>query len=140
MKDAVSHERLEERLREELGRLARVPVPGLSERVLARLPERRTRSRRVALVFAAAAATLLIRLVPTLSNEPAQPEEVPTGLTQAEDAPSASARRLVPWTPLAPEAPLHDEARRLVRDTRRAAVSLWDRLPLTALLARETGH
>ncbi len=138
MKDDVSHERLEVRLREELGRLARVPMPGLSERVLARLPERRTRSRRVALVLAAAAATLLLWFVATLSDERALPEGSPIARTQADDAPSASARRLVPWSPLAPEAPLVDEAQRLVRDTRRAAVSLWDRLPLTALLARET--
>ena len=129
-------EQLDARLREELGRLARAPVPSVAARVMERLPERRARPRRGALLASAAlAAGLLIWAVPRfLRTQEAQRVEavVPTL------AGGAHVRQ--PWfalgAPLAPEAALREEARRLVDATRRTATSLWDRLPLSSLLSR----
>jgi hypothetical protein len=135
MKDHLSHERLEARLREELGRLARVPVPGLSERVLARLPARRAHPRRTAFALAAAAAALLVWLATTWMDSRDGDATEDRVVVQAPSV--APARAWVALgAPLAPEAPLRDEARRLASDTRRAAASLWDRLPLTSFLTR----
>jgi hypothetical protein len=136
MNDVARHERLDERLREELGRLAREPMPGLSERVLAALPARRARPRATTYVLAAAAAALLVWLAVISTGTPngvATPERATVQAPTTAPAPAWVAL----GAPLAPEAPLRDEARRLVSDTRRAAASLWDRLPLTAFLSAE---
>lgn len=129
MNDAL---RLEARLREELAELARFPVPRLSERVLARLPERRARPRTSARVLAAAAVLLLGLAAIWTAGRGAAPA------TPSASVPQRTAAR--PWlsigAPVAPEAALRDEARRLASDTRRTAASLWDRLPLTSFLTR----
>ncbi|HVS19480.1 MAG TPA: hypothetical protein VMT18_12820 [Planctomycetota bacterium] len=129
-------EQLDARLREELGRLARAPVPSIAARVLERLPERRARPRpRALLASAALAAGLLIWAVPRLLRTH-EAQRVETFVHTL--AGGAQVRQ--PWfalgAPLTPEAALREEAQRLVDDTRRAATSLWDRLPLSSLLSR----
>lgn len=132
----MTQERLEERLREELRELARVPVPSIAARVLSQLPERRPRRRLLATAWAAAAALAIVAAL--VGSRPDAQRTEP--LVQAHPAPAVaaeSAARLVLDAPVAPEAPLRDEARRLASDTRRAAHSLWDRMPMSSLISRQ---
>jgi hypothetical protein len=131
---------LEQRLRDELRELARAPVPSVAGRVLARLHERpQGRRGRLPSYLAAAALALVAALAWTGTRaEPARPV---VDASPAPPNPPALAPPLLPRlaldAPVAPEAALRDEGRRLALDTRRAAVSLWDALPMSELLSRE---
>lgn len=138
MRRERSFEALDARLRDELGALSRAPVPSVAARVMERLPERRRPSRRGAWLALAAAAALAVWFLPGLRG--AREAEAAREVVHALGA--ARTPRLALGAPLAPEAALRDEGRRLADDTRRVAGSLWSRLPLssslTTLLSRHT--
>ena len=120
---------LDRRLRDELRQLARAPVNSVAGRVMARLHERRQGRRGTAALYVAAAALALVAASTWRGTREDRPRPV-------VDASPLLPRLALP-VPVAPEAALRDEGRRLALDTRRAAVSLWDALPMSALLSRE---
>lgn len=127
---------LEQRLRDELRDLARVPVPSVAGRVMARLHERRQGRRGLAAPFLVAAALAIVAALTWRGTREDRPRPVvAAGRTSPVALPLLP--RLALPAPVAPEAALRDEGRRLALDTRRAAVSLWDALPMSALLSRE---
>lgn len=130
-------ERMDLLLRDDIARAAALATPRVTARVLERLPAQPGRGRPLVLAGWAALAAAALVWIALLDTQQAEVEPLGPLFVQA----ISKGTPLLPWLdwsmPLMPERLLLEEAEHLASDTRRTADSLWARMPLTSLLARE---